>query len=142
MRNAEIDAIVDERIALALQPKPIAAPATPRPQARCSSQTIHVTIFRNGRLGAIYDDQHTKRSALEAAHKIAARQSLPVREIGWQEDLSKLEGPDFVAGIERLHVTTNQGSNGHIASTVWNFDSKPPSWLLFDPSLSLPVMAV
>jgi hypothetical protein len=140
MLNVELQNIIDARIVEAARPKP--APAPPRPQARCSSQAFSVTIFRNGKIGAIYDDQHTKHSALEAAQKISTRQGIPIREIGWQEDLANLSGPDFVAVVERLHVTTNQGNNGRIASTSWEFDSKPPSWLVFDPSINLPVMAV
>jgi hypothetical protein len=103
------------------------------PAARCISQSFSVARLSNNRCGAIRDDeQHTKVSVMEAAKKIAQKTGLPIRYIPWQVELADVTGADAILIIERLHVATDDGDNGHRPTTIWNFSSLPPKWLKFN----------
>jgi hypothetical protein len=113
--------------------RPALPPPKRIPQARCISMSFSVARLTDNRCGPLRDDEtHTKVSVLEEAKKIAQRTCLPIRYLNWQTDLSNVTGPDSVAIVERLHVSTNDGDPGRHPTTKWAFSSAPPAWLKFN----------
>jgi hypothetical protein len=68
---------------------------------------------------------------MEMAKKLSLKHNLQIRYIPWQIELADVTGPDSVLIVERLHVSTDTGDNGHRPVTRWEFSSAPPKWLKF-----------
>jgi hypothetical protein len=146
MKNADLEALIDARIAAALAPK--AAPPAPREKPRFFASSVHYSVNwfvkapadqtgwsdprQKFQSGYDPDAQHLGLGkAIEIGRKCAEKNHLPVKIVPWDGTPGILD-QDTVLIVQQLHAKGSDSPLNEVLIKAWHYSGEPPKSLSDD----------